>query len=515
MSSKNKRVRVKNKRLLSALSAGVVACQLAFVTPIFASIPAPPNNFKGVNLKDAFAPAVGNGIAYSLDNSLLQMSDSTSQVGAIWSKKKIDLSKPFTLSCYLYMGNEKGKAADGMTFTLQNYDQTLIGEAGSGLGIYNATKYRTASIEFDTFYNEDGADGHGTEVTDENGLVNFGGNHIAIIGGAKNWDRWTSMWHFTPSELTFYDPYNGQNADSEYLSNDAWKEVTITGTPKGSNYVMLAYKVKDLASGKTYDNGSGKEIGYVSGTNPQMLDSNMAYWGFTSSTGAQYETNAMTFGTLPQTPTISTTDLNLVEGQPWNKALSFVKGMDETAVEFDDVNDPRLTETHTVPVDANGNTTAPGNYTVTFKYKNGDYTGTTTANVIVVENPNKLVLDVPDKMDFGTYQLGVGSPKLLWNTKSQVTVTNSGGKKWLLTAQLANDDASKALQAYLKYKNQSMTTSATEIATDSSKVSDITTTNLIDPTNGLLMDYSQVKSLRDDKGTIAWTLSPSINAANE
>lgn len=412
------------------------------------------------------------------------------------------------------MGEQGKVAADGMTFTLQNYDQSFIGEAGSGLGVYNADKYRTASVEFDTFYNEDGSDGHGTEDFGDNGLENFGGNHIAIVGGVKNWDRWTSMWHFTASELA-YSPIIDDEADNEYLSNGAWKEVTITGTPKkGSDYVMLAYKVKDLATGKTYQNDSGKEIGYGSGTNPQMLDSSMAYWGFTSSTGDQFETSAMTFGTLPQTPTITAQDLNLVEGDPWNKALSFVTGMDETAVEIKDVNDPRLTETDTVKIDADGNT-LPGDYTVTFNYKNGDYTGTATAKVTVAENPNKLALDVPEKMDFGTYQLGVGSPKLLWDAKHKVTVTNSGGKKWVLNAQLANDDASKALQPYLKYKNQSMTTTPTEIATDSSKVSDITTNHLVDPTNGLLMDYSQVKSVRDDKGTISWTLSPAINAVNE
>lgn len=77
---------MKNKRLLSTLAASVVVCQLAVITPVSASVPAPPNNFKGVNLKEAFAPAVGNGVSYSPDNSLLQMSDATSQVGALWSK---------------------------------------------------------------------------------------------------------------------------------------------------------------------------------------------------------------------------------------------------------------------------------------------------------------------------------------------------------------------------------------------------------------------------------------------
>lgn len=80
----------------------------------------------------------------SFSEALMVTDKVRGQNGAIWSKYKLDLTKDFRFESYLYLGDEGGNAADGMTFTLQNNplekyssDQSIsIGSKGVGLGAY-------------------------------------------------------------------------------------------------------------------------------------------------------------------------------------------------------------------------------------------------------------------------------------------------------------------------------------------------------------------------------------------
>ncbi len=334
------------------------------------SIPNIPNDFQGVDLKSSFNPAVGNGILYSDDNSVLQMSNGRSQVGALWGKNKIDLKKPFKLSTYLYLGNQGSSAADGMTFCLQQYSPSWVGESGKGIGAYSSSYPFTLALEFDTYFNGDGPDRYNGS-SGSNGLTKVG-NHIAFAASSHGWE--TYQWHYSAQEL----------ATGEYLSNGYWKKLNISATPINDHQTTLSYSLQDLGSGKTYSKSCMVDFrSSWDDANHQFFTTNEVYWGFTSSTGAQMETTAMTFGSLPQTPTIATADTTIYQGEKWDASQNFVSGNDETNTDFQ-YEDNRLSSTNNV------DTTKPGTYNVTYTYKNGSYTGTASAKVTVLEDQTNI-----------------------------------------------------------------------------------------------------------------------------
>lgn len=390
------------------------------------SIPSIPNNFQGVDLKSSFNQAVGNGILYSDDNSVLQMSNGKLQVGALWGKNKIDLKKSFKLSTYLYLGNQGSSAADGMTFCLQQYSPNWVGENGRGIGAYSNKYPFTLALEFDTYFNGDGPDRF--EGNGGNGLTKAGGNHIAFCASSHNWENY--QYHYSPIEL----------GSGEYLSNGSWKKLEISATPINDHQTTLSYTLQDLGSGKTY--GKSCMVDFRSSwddANHQFFTTNEVYWGFTSSTGAQMETAAMTFGSLPQTPTIATKDITIYQGEKWDVSQNFVSGNDETNTDFQ-FGDARLSSTNNV------DTTKPGAYDVTYTYKNGSYTGTASAKVTVLED--KTNIKTSDSI------LYVGQD---WNKESNfVSATNEDGTSipWSDSRISSNDasvDTSKVGTYHLTY----------------------------------------------------------------
>ncbi|PEF14860.1 hypothetical protein CON87_32775, partial [Bacillus cereus] len=125
--------------------------------------------------------------AYSEDNSLLQLTNSTNQATAIWGKNKIDLTKYFKLQFYFYLGDQGANAADGVVFGLQNYSPSFLGDLGNGIGFYNKLAYKVG-LEFDTYFNGDGPDSY-TGPGGNNGLSNRN-NHMAIAGSGQSWTKY-------------------------------------------------------------------------------------------------------------------------------------------------------------------------------------------------------------------------------------------------------------------------------------------------------------------------------------
>ncbi|QQC72770.1 bacterial Ig-like domain-containing protein [Lactococcus garvieae] len=338
------------------------------------SIPGLPNDYKGVDLKENFNPVVnlGGGFSYSEDNSLLQLTNSTNQATAIWGKNKIDLTKYFKLQFYFYLGDQGANAADGVVFGLQNYSPSFLGDLGNGIGFYNHLAYKVG-LEFDTYFNGDGPDSY-TGPGGSNGLSNRN-NHMAIAGSGQSWTKY--QYHYGASQLP----------DGQYFSNGAWKKVTIEGVPVSgkSTQTTLKYSMYDL-SYKTTLSGSCM-VDFNSNTSDysshHFLLSKDAYWGFTASTGWHSETAAMSFGVLPQKPSIATTDTTIYQGEKWDASKNFVSGNDETATDFE-FGDSRLSTTNNV------DTTKPGTYNVTYTYNNGGFTGTASAKVTVLEDQTNI-----------------------------------------------------------------------------------------------------------------------------
>lgn len=105
-------------------------------------VPNPPG--VGVPLENYFSSPNGNAIITGSNNSVLQMTNGTSQLSSIWSKNTIDLRYDFTFEAFIYMGKETqlGNAADGITFSLidNSLGNSYLGNDGSALGIYNTDK---------------------------------------------------------------------------------------------------------------------------------------------------------------------------------------------------------------------------------------------------------------------------------------------------------------------------------------------------------------------------------------
>lgn len=531
------------------------------------SIPDIPNNFEGVNLKSKFHPAVGNGVIYSDDQSVLQMSNGFNQLGAVWAKNKIDLKKPFKMSSYLYMGNENSWAADGMSFSLQQYNPSLVGDSGKGIGIYSSSYPFSLALELDTYFNGDGPDRF-NGPSGSNGLTQFG-NHIAFAASSQNWANY--QYHYGVSHL---------GTGGEYLSNGYWKKLDISAQPINDYQTILFYSLQDLGSGKTYANQCLVDFRSSWEDAPhQFFTTNEVYWGFTSSTGAQMEISAMTFGSLPQTPTIATRDMTIYQGEEWNPSQNFISGNDERNVEFQ-FSDNRLSYTNNV------DTTKPGTYSVAYTYKNGSQSETASAKVTVlgdkssiktkdsvlcvgqswnkesnfvgatdedgnpvpwgdsrilsngatvdtskagvtklrytykgkvkntdseftvtVEDPLKLV--VPSSSDFGAYKLGSSNTVLPWNKTSKVEVEGATNSQWDLSVALSSNNS---FENFMKIGETPITDTSQKVISGRGPMS---VTDEVSPDKFIKVDYAGVKKIRKDTGTLQWTLTPSLKGVIE
>ncbi|WP_430602664.1 hypothetical protein IGJ02_003126 [Enterococcus sp. DIV0724b] len=231
-------------------------------------------------LLEVFRAPIGTGPELINDGKVLRVTKNTgSQIGAIWSQKKINLKKDFHLKSYLYLGNQGAKAGDGITFTLQNDPRmatsptSVIGSSGMGLGAYyggrsgNPYVQRGLSIEFDTYFNNGSSNRMDREVG-ENGKK----GHVAFV---------------TPS--TQNNSYTGQHhswiLSPEYLSNDTWRTLDVLWD---SATQTLSYTLS----------GVGSDSYRIPDLNAKFGGTEV-YWGFTGSTGGSYEENAIAITQLP------------------------------------------------------------------------------------------------------------------------------------------------------------------------------------------------------------------------
>ncbi len=324
-------------------------------------IPAPPQS--GVHLDDVFAPAVGNGVSYNGTRDILQMSSGKHQTGAIWGKSKLDLTKPFTLEGYIYLGNQGGEAADGMTLTFQNYGNNVLGQNGEGLGAYGRDiGEKRYSLEFDQYYNGGGYDSE----------VKPAGRHVAFVNGRD----------------VHYHGALYVHTDSSW-SDGHWEGLKVESKYLGGTSVNLKYTITDDKGNVivTKDRDMNYQI---------ELGTSTPYWGFTSSTGNQWEENALSFGRIPQQATINTRDTKIYKGQTWDPKDNLVSAADENG------NPISLKDSH-LSYKSNVNTGEAGKYTVTYNYQ-GEYqkvSASATVNVLerLTLNANDITINQGNKFN--------------------------------------------------------------------------------------------------------------------
>jgi hypothetical protein len=188
-------------------------------------------------------------------------------VGSAWFNTKVDLSKNFTITFKVYLGNRDITGADGICFVIQSQGTNVYGNLGTGLGYEEIPN--SVAIEFDTYK----SDGYGDTLED----------HMAIdVNGSVNHN----------------DNKNNYNTpDLVKLGNiEDGNEHTVTVTWDAKNKKLSA----------TFDS---KSISW--NYDIKQIVGESAYIGFTGGTGALCNL---------QYVIVSKSDMNFVEGTP-TKAL--------------------------------------------------------------------------------------------------------------------------------------------------------------------------------------------------
>jgi hypothetical protein len=279
--------------------------------------------------------------------SLLQVTNNTKQLGAIWGNidqgNYIDVSKDQTLSMWLYFGRKSPKlpkAGDGMAFVLQNDDRGAGAIAtyhrgqkdeslgyGESLGVW-ATDFdpslnldpngnwdkllstaiqKSFAIEFDTFAdygrNYDQITGEGTSFDND-----FDDNyqHIAMkYPDSKETYRKGSdgnVYYYIMNHTDYANDYPNQmitKSSSSFLTDQSWHHVTIDWKKNKDSTGNLTLKFNDKSIQGLPQKGDTltKKIN-ISHFGLQNGDTRLR-WGFTGSTGRYSENNLISFESVP------------------------------------------------------------------------------------------------------------------------------------------------------------------------------------------------------------------------
>lgn len=225
-----------------------------------------------IRLEEAFNQPIGDLPGIDSSGKFLNITDRNGQLGAIWGKYKLDLKYNFTLDSYMYFGNKLQKAADGMTFTLQNTGPKAIGGGGQELGAYGPYM-NGISIEFDTYHNSNGLDSdlpiHDTY------------DHTAFFDIRNR------------RHLKYRTVFNSSKDDQ--LSAGFWYKIRVSWTASNKE---LRYQLQALNNN---DNFESQDESLTLDTNNLFGEEYPSvWWGYTGATGEQWTTNTLAFQTLPQ-----------------------------------------------------------------------------------------------------------------------------------------------------------------------------------------------------------------------
>ena len=255
----------------------ILVAMITFEKNVFAA-PSVPGDTEV--LSNVFREPNGTGPLLLTDKILQITPAKNSQNGSIWSKEKLNLTRDFDISAYLYLGNSLDKAADGITFTLQNdyrmntLDERLVlGDSGMGLGAYsnkNGGQYvrNALSIEFDTYFNNGSTNRMDREIG-ENGKR----GHIAVVTPKSNNNNYTGE-------------HSSVILAPEYLSNGQWRNVEFHWE---ASTQTISFSLEGVGS-------SSYKIPNIQ----TQFGSNDVYWGFTASTGGFNAENLIAISELPQ-----------------------------------------------------------------------------------------------------------------------------------------------------------------------------------------------------------------------
>jgi len=189
------------------------------------------------------AKVVGN--ARKEGNKIILTPAERGKRGAVWSNKKVDLTKNFIVKAKLYFGN-RPQGADGMAFVIQNSPQgnNALGYGGGGLGYRGITN--SVAVEFDTWRNP--------------GEIN--GNHIGFDINGKGWRE-------VPTS---------EKAQALPQPLESGKEIPVT----------IRWNYLGANRGQLQVNIFGNTYTYNVNNIEETFGGKEAYIGFTGATGGEY-----------------------------------------------------------------------------------------------------------------------------------------------------------------------------------------------------------------------------------
>ncbi|MDA9360871.1 gliding motility-associated C-terminal domain-containing protein [Flavobacteriaceae bacterium] len=167
--------------------------------------------------------------------------DQGNERGMVWYQNKVDLRVGFNIDVDLNFGSNDGSGADGIAFVIQNIN-TSQGSIGGGMGYQGISP--SYAIEMDTYYN------NGPDPNSD---------HIAFVrDGNAN-----------------VSPSAGDTTNTINIEDGAWHNMAINWNPVSQ---ILSYTFTH-ANGTVYADTKSIDL---KGT---VLNSNIAYFGYTSATG--------------------------------------------------------------------------------------------------------------------------------------------------------------------------------------------------------------------------------------
>ena len=204
---------------------------------------------------------------------------------------------------------------------------------------------------------------------------------------------------------------------------------------------------------------------------------------------------------LEDQSSLKTKSSTIYVGEPWDKKANFVSATDIYGETVGWASSAISTNGFRV------DTSKPGTHKITYTYKGKFKSVDSTFTIDVIEKP--LEISVPEVVDFGKYSLGTSRPKLYWDDKNTIRITDNAKKGWELSVQVkTNTDFSN----YVYHKKQLVGTE--RIVIDEGKGNKVVSEELLDE-ELIYIDYTDAKSLRTDHATFEWNITPSIKGVSE
>jgi hypothetical protein len=213
-------------------------------------------------VQNGYAQFQLNGDGLALGGNIYRLTlDDYNRAGSMWYKLDHDLTKPFSVTGQMLFGGRDEFGADGIAFVFQN-GCLNAGTAGGGIG-YSGMPGQSFAVEFDTYQN--------TAATGsfENHDPAF--DHIAV-------EKMGNVDHGNATDNLF-GPIQASAAKVN-IEDSLWYDFKISYDP--ISHLFEVYFDNTLRVSMTYDIYANIFPG-----DPYV------YWGFTSSTGGQYNYQAV------------------------------------------------------------------------------------------------------------------------------------------------------------------------------------------------------------------------------